>query len=511
MTELPTDIEATYPDASPGDTAHQAHHDTIHAFVNGHPAAPDPHGDRAYADGLVEALRGVLPLNVRDYGATGDGVTDDAAAITAAVAALPASGGALYFPAGTYLLGSAITLNKPALFYGDGYATNLRTSSASANIFTVTGAEQVEVRGLRFTSSVARTAGWYVDVAASANRFRLADFFMDGFHGGVRTAAAATATIEGGQMLNGVATTGTAVRIDAGVDVTVRDILVDAASQIYSGVYITATGDVTLTDCQLIHAGDALRLEAQTGKAITSVWATGCFFDNSARGVVMQTGGGNIARCRLDSCWAASSTAHGIVIDSTGGGTIDGVDINACHVFDNAGNGILVTGSATENVRIDGCTVAGQVGQSGVAVLAGVSQFAIQNCRIGDSHGFPGNAYGIYIEGGAGNNYQVTDNDLRGNTTTPLSNAATGTARVVANNLGHNPGGTADVTVGASPWTYTAGAGYETLYVRGGTVSSVTVEGVTAFASTNVSVRLAPGKSAVVTYSAAPSAVVTKD
>lgn len=49
-TNLPTDIEATYPDASPGDAAHQAHHDAVHAYTNGHDAAADPHGDRAYAD-----------------------------------------------------------------------------------------------------------------------------------------------------------------------------------------------------------------------------------------------------------------------------------------------------------------------------------------------------------------------------------------------------------------------------------------------------------------------------
>lgn len=44
-------------------------------------------------------------LNVRDYGATGDGVTDDTAAIQAAINALPTSG-VLYVPAGEYLVGN---------------------------------------------------------------------------------------------------------------------------------------------------------------------------------------------------------------------------------------------------------------------------------------------------------------------------------------------------------------------------------------------------------------------
>jgi polygalacturonase len=48
------------------------------------------------------------PVNVLDYGAVGDNSTNDAAAIQAAVNALPASGGALEFPSGkTFVIGNA--------------------------------------------------------------------------------------------------------------------------------------------------------------------------------------------------------------------------------------------------------------------------------------------------------------------------------------------------------------------------------------------------------------------
>lgn len=62
--------------------------------------------------------------NVLDYGATGNGTTDDTSAIQAAVTA--AAGGPVYFPAGTYVISSTINWKTTVLFapamkiFGDG-------------------------------------------------------------------------------------------------------------------------------------------------------------------------------------------------------------------------------------------------------------------------------------------------------------------------------------------------------------------------------------------------------
>lgn len=63
-------------------------------------------------------------LNVKDgdFGAKGDGETDDAAAINAAVAALPEEGGTVFFPQGVYLVKSGIEITKPSVrFSGVGW------------------------------------------------------------------------------------------------------------------------------------------------------------------------------------------------------------------------------------------------------------------------------------------------------------------------------------------------------------------------------------------------------
>lgn len=56
--------------------------------------------------------QGELVLNVRDFGAMGDGVADDTAAIAMAIAAIPATGARLYIPAGTYLHSGILVSGK---------------------------------------------------------------------------------------------------------------------------------------------------------------------------------------------------------------------------------------------------------------------------------------------------------------------------------------------------------------------------------------------------------------
>lgn len=68
-------------------------------------------------------------VNVLDYGAVGDGVTDDTAAIQAAIDAVQATGGgALHVPAGTHIISSMLTVAdaNPIVFFGDGYSSKIQ-------------------------------------------------------------------------------------------------------------------------------------------------------------------------------------------------------------------------------------------------------------------------------------------------------------------------------------------------------------------------------------------------
>ena len=78
------------------------------------------------------------PINVLDYGATGNGVTDDTNAILAAIAAMPSNGGALFFPAGTYNVNSdnvnGLKFNGKSNFVVEGYGATVKVKDNAAVI-----------------------------------------------------------------------------------------------------------------------------------------------------------------------------------------------------------------------------------------------------------------------------------------------------------------------------------------------------------------------------------------
>ncbi|MDD5502473.1 MAG: glycosyl hydrolase family 28-related protein [Candidatus Thermoplasmatota archaeon] len=59
---------------------------------------------------LGERIDNLAIYNVKDYDAVGDGITDDTTAIKAAIAALPAYGGIIFFPTGKYLISSKLNI-----------------------------------------------------------------------------------------------------------------------------------------------------------------------------------------------------------------------------------------------------------------------------------------------------------------------------------------------------------------------------------------------------------------
>lgn len=75
-------------------------------------------------------------VNVKDFGATGNGTTNDAPAIQNAIAAAKASGQGVFFPPGTYLHTTVIQANGVALIGAGGGTTLLANTFATAVILS---------------------------------------------------------------------------------------------------------------------------------------------------------------------------------------------------------------------------------------------------------------------------------------------------------------------------------------------------------------------------------------
>lgn len=73
----------------------------------------------------------VSTFNVRDYGAKGDGTTDDSAAFVAALAAAGVSGGVVHVPIGTYQIKQTLYIPTRVRVEGEGYNSLIRADAAA--------------------------------------------------------------------------------------------------------------------------------------------------------------------------------------------------------------------------------------------------------------------------------------------------------------------------------------------------------------------------------------------
>jgi hypothetical protein len=385
-------------------------------------------------------------VNVKDFGATGNGSTDDRAAIQTAINSVSATGGTVFFPTGTYNIGAELDVDYFGIhLLGAGVdATVIRNTSTTAHSFNVgDNIRYISIDSMSITSSVTKTAGAgiYSDAASNGQYQRLR---IDKHTYGIHITNAVVLAITDVEINDTVfvAANSACIRIDAGNDIFVTRVVTDnTGTEPYAGCWIRGTGAVWMTDCDFIKSGHGMLMTADLGE-ISWCFVNQCAFDSSVSGHGIYIAGGDnaIKGCNFSDCWTASNGGSGIFIEQYGTGSIDGIQILGHRSYNNTVDGYTVANSVVGvtlpvNVTIDASVASGN-SNNGVAIHKDISDFSIRNGTFRPMSGFSNTqTHGIWIDAGVGDGYMVTNNNVRGNISTGFTDSATGLNKVVGFNL----------------------------------------------------------------------------
>lgn len=249
-------------------------------------------------------------FNVKDeeYGAVGDGVTDDTSAITAAItAADSAGGGAVFLPAGTYLTSSQLTVPEGVSIVGTGSdAVSISMDSALGTTLNYSGGSGSGVQVLSGVSLTSEQTCAGIKIFMSTTT-RL--------------------TISGCHLGDGSLSTGPMIQVN-GPGTTARLTVIDCVFESGGGssddaiVMGSGTSTVRLSGCRWIgHSLSGVGVAAFLLQG--AVFISDCYFDASA----VSTGTMPIIDVRANSS-ALGCSVVGCTFTNGGGATITAMTIN---------------------------------------------------------------------------------------------------------------------------------------------------------------------------------------
>lgn len=409
------------------------------------PRSATPDFYRLVGNAVNEMLRKApASVSVTEYGAIGDGVADDAAAIQRAIDAV-IDGGTVTFPAGSYKISTALEVDADYVrLVGVGAASKLLLATAGQDgiVFgngtsarTFCGAHDLEIN----VTGVAKSAG-------AAIRFRKV---QSGFTSGLRIANqflgwqitdSVLIYSTNDTLLNPVATGGGVLCETTGSasnDHYFDNLFMQGvqASQPVFGYKITGATGVWIRGGGTLYMGDGLVVDAANGVTIENVFCYGwaAFDQGSGNGIRLNAqAGGTIRTVRIDQGWACSNGDEGIL--QAGAGTISNVRYTNVEAKNNGKEGLKV--EAGTNFRIDGGqyesngTLAATT-YSGIYVAANLTGFSIRNTVSTGA----GQDYGLEIAAGTSDYYHIIGNDFRTNGTGSFSDGGSGVNKHVDLNL----------------------------------------------------------------------------
>lgn len=339
-----------------------------------------------------------LIRNVRDYGARGDGVSDDTAAIQAALAAASA-GECVYLPNGTYVV-SGINLPASSITIagaGAGSVLKLKNAANASLLTNTAGITDITIRDLQIdgnnanqTSGLGR--GTNGILIFNAQRVSIVGVSIhDTYTNAIRLQKVTVGMVRGCILRNigkaGVSASGidaTPSNVGEGnTDITIADNIVDTITGTGNGIFVASEAGtsesrrIVIADNHVKGAADeaieVLRCLhfSVTGNVIASTGNIGIYCRESSRGSIA----GN----------TISEGDVGISVDTQGTTAITDVAISnnvIANVTDESVNGAGIQLTTGSSVAITGCSIVGNrvtgCKRSGIKLAgAGIKKVAI--------------------------------------------------------------------------------------------------------------------------------------
>lgn len=404
--------------------------------------------------------------SVKDFGAKGDGATDDSAAIQRAI---DETSGVVFFPPGTYRLDTGLAWTKSGVhLVGAGIgATTLSCTFNTADIISigdgVANPNNTTVTGMSITSTVARTAGAAVRVqnghAIHISHIRLDNNMYYGFRfdGGAQQFIYKLTDFEINSGFVGilVGQTGTVVQ-DLFIN---RGVIANCTS---SGLLLLNASGVNAMHTDVIGCATGLATFPAVGQEVRYLFFTQMVMDTCVNnGWFFTANGGTVAEVTLDNCWGSSNgtgggagSNSGIYIDATSG-ACRAFAISACRFLNNQGNGIHLGNSLNVTISNCHCIANSQVGSAlfhGMFVEPNVSLWSVSGGVFGNNGIFGAanlQGYGIACSG-TSDNFVIEGALVAGNVTGGISDTSSGTQKYIASNPGFRTSnqGAAQIIVG---------------------------------------------------------------
>lgn len=390
-------------------------------------------------------------INVKAYGATGDGTTDDTSAIQAAINAVPSSGGTVLLPAGNYIISTTLTIDKDGtMLTGTGAASVIRTSNSALGIDVIkigngsTTRAHCGIRDLRITANSQKTAGRGIHLD-KCFKIWLQNLLIEKQYRSLQYTNTTEVWLDATDVRD---TQEHGLLIDndlmSGFDWYITNCVFDNPDVTNTGSGIHWDGGETLvvSNVDLLRFNTGLYINPTAGRESRFGFLNNLIMDtcrdNNVR--ISNTDTGSTVGITFTNCWSGTATNYGVLMDRPGSGIVQGVRWVGGKVFHNGLAGFRHAGG--QDLHISDCDIIANSQTSsgsrhGVEVGANNNEFSVKNCRIGGGFGQGDTqGYAIHIDAGTSDHYIIMGNDCHGNQNTPkIDDNGTGVNKIVDHNL----------------------------------------------------------------------------